>query len=69
MTDQAKDQGLDRREFLKGAVVGGAAAATTTTTLDLTTTAQAQQAAVAFWPPATAGYSFADLGSGASTRL
>src|SRR6202047_4455956 len=53
-----KDEGLGRRDFLKGAVVGGAAAATTTTSLDLTSTAQAQQAAAA---PAAAGYSFLNL--------
>jgi gluconate 2-dehydrogenase gamma chain len=52
------DQGLGRRDFLKGAVVGGAAAATTTTSLDLTASAQAQQAAAA---PAAAGYSFLNL--------
>ena len=57
MHDQAKDQGLGRRDFLKGAVVGGAAVATTTTSLDLTTPAQAQQAAA----PAAAGYSFLNL--------
>jgi gluconate 2-dehydrogenase gamma chain len=58
MKDQAKDQGLGRRDFLKGAVVGGAAAATTTTNLDLTTAAQAQQAAAA---PVATGYSFLNL--------
>ena len=52
MKDQAKDQGLGRRDFIKGAVVGGAAAATTTG-LDLTTAAQAQQAAAG---PSAAGY-------------
>jgi gluconate 2-dehydrogenase gamma chain len=52
------DQGLGRRDFLKGAVVGGAAAATTTTSLDLTASAQAQQAAAG---PAAAGYSFLNL--------
>jgi gluconate 2-dehydrogenase gamma chain len=54
--DHAKDQGLGRRDFLKGAVVGGAAAATTTG-LDLATPAQAQSAGAA---PA-AGYSFLNL--------
>jgi gluconate 2-dehydrogenase gamma chain len=53
-----KDEGLGRRDFLKGAVVGGAAAATTTTGLDLTTAAQAQQAGAA---PAEPGYSFLNL--------
>jgi gluconate 2-dehydrogenase gamma chain len=52
-----KDQGLGRRDFLKGAVVGGAAAATTTTGLELTTTAQAQPAAA----PAAAGYAFLNI--------
>jgi gluconate 2-dehydrogenase gamma chain len=52
------DQGLGRRDFLKGAVVGGAAAATTTTSLDLTASAQAQQAAAG---PVAAGYSFLNL--------
>lgn len=57
MKDQAKDQGLGRRDFIKGAVVGGAAAATTGG-LDLTTAAQAQQAAAG---PSAAGYSFLNL--------
>jgi secreted PhoX family phosphatase len=39
-----EDQGLGRRDFLKGAVVGGAAAATTTTGINLPQDAQAQQA-------------------------
>ena len=60
MKDQAKDQGLGRRDFLKGAVVGGAAAATTTTGLDLTASAQAQPAAPAA-APADTGYSFLNL--------
>jgi gluconate 2-dehydrogenase gamma chain len=58
--DQTKDQGLGRRDFLKGAVVGGATAATTTAGLDLTTPAQAQQPAAA-GAPAAAGYSFLSL--------
>jgi gluconate 2-dehydrogenase gamma chain len=53
------EDGLGRRDFLKGAVVGGAAAATTTTGLELTAPAQAQQAAAA--APAAAGYSFLNL--------
>ena len=53
-----KDEGLGRRDFLKGAVVGGAAAATTTTALDLATSAQAQQPAAAAASP---GYSFLSL--------
>src|SRR6202162_981161 len=62
--DQTKDQGLGRRDFLKGAVVGGAAAATTTAGLDLTTPAQAQQpvaAGAVAGAPAAAGYSFLSL--------
>jgi gluconate 2-dehydrogenase gamma chain len=58
MKDRVKDQGLGRRDFLKGAVVGGAAAATTTTSLDLTSSAQAQQGTAA---PAAAGYSFLNI--------
>ncbi len=58
--EQAKEQGLGRRDFLKGAVVGGAAAATTTTGLDLTASAQAQPAAPAA-APADTGYSFLNL--------
>jgi gluconate 2-dehydrogenase gamma chain len=57
MSDQAKDQGLGRRDFLKSAVAGGAAAATTTTGFDATAIAQAQQAAAS---PA-AGYAFLNL--------
>ncbi len=57
-----KDQGLGRRDFLKGAVVGGAAAATATTGINPPPSAQAQQPAAA---PATApvspGYSFLNL--------
>src|SRR5262245_52864856 len=51
------DQGLPRRDFLKGAVVGGAAAATTTTAVTLAQDAQAQQPA----SPAAEGYSFLNL--------
>ena len=54
MTDQ-KDQGLARRDFLKGAVVGGAAAATATPAI-LPQAAEAQVAA-----PAAAGYAFLNL--------
>ena len=67
MTDTTKktksEEGLGRRDFLKGAVVGGAAAATTTTGLELTTSAQAQQAAAASAAAgsAAAGYSFLNL--------
>jgi gluconate 2-dehydrogenase gamma chain len=54
--DRVKDEGLGRRDFLKGAVVGGAAAATTTAGIGLP--AQAQPAAPA---PASEGYSFLSL--------
>jgi gluconate 2-dehydrogenase gamma chain len=58
MNDAKKnEEGLGRRDFLKGAVVGGAAAATTTTSLELTAAAQAQQPAA----PVAAGYSFLNL--------
>jgi gluconate 2-dehydrogenase gamma chain len=60
MTDQdAKDQGLRRREFLKGAVVGGAAAAVTA----LPQNAQAVEAAApaAAGAPAPVAYSFLNL--------
>jgi gluconate 2-dehydrogenase gamma chain len=57
-----KKQGLDRRDFLKTAVVSGAAAASTTTVIATSETAQAQQPATA---PAAAteptGYSFLNL--------
>jgi len=56
--DRTKDEGLGRRDFLKGAVVGGAAAATTTTGIGLTSQAQAQQPAAAAANP---GYSFLSL--------
>src|SRR5712675_515615 len=52
-----KDEGLGRREFLKGAVVGGAAAATVTPAI-LPESAQSQQLGA---PPAAAGYSFLNL--------
>src|SRR5499427_7747088 len=54
--EQVKEQGLGRRDFLKGAVVGGAAAATTS--FEASTPAQAQAQAAA---PAAAGYSFFNL--------
>src|SRR5436309_14380370 len=54
-----KDQGLGRRDFLKGAVVGGAAAATATPAI-LPQSAEAQVAASAAAPPA-AGYAFLNL--------
>ena len=57
-----KDQGLGRRDFLKGAVVGGAAAATATTGINPPQSAQAQQPTA---PPAAAsvapGYEFLNL--------
>jgi gluconate 2-dehydrogenase gamma chain len=51
-----KDQGVGRRDFLKGAAIGGAAAATATAPL-LPQSAQAQAAP----PPAAAGYAFLNL--------
>ena len=52
------DQGFDRRDFIKGAVVGGAAAATTSVaTVPQTAQAQPQPAAAAA-PP---GYAFLNL--------
>jgi gluconate 2-dehydrogenase gamma chain len=51
------DKGFDRRDFLKGAVVGGAAAATATPAI-LPEGAQAQQSAAT---QAAAGYSFLNL--------
>jgi gluconate 2-dehydrogenase gamma chain len=57
-----KDQGLGRRDFLKGAVVGGAAAATATTGINPPQSAQAQQpAASPAAAPASPGYSFLNL--------
>jgi gluconate 2-dehydrogenase gamma chain len=55
-----KDDGLGRRDFLKGAVVGGAAAATTTVAIAPPEPAQAQ-AAPAAGPPASPGYEFLNL--------
>jgi gluconate 2-dehydrogenase gamma chain len=61
MSDTTKktksEEGLGRRDFLKGAVVGGAAAASTSTGLELTSSAQAQPAAAA----SPAGYSFLNI--------
>ena len=51
-----KDEGLGRRDFLKGAVVGGAAAATATPAI-LPDAAQAQQAGA----PAATGYAYFNL--------
>ena len=56
--EQVKEQGLGRRDFLKGAVVGGAAAATTSFEASTPAQAQAQAQAAA---PAAAGYSFFNL--------
>jgi gluconate 2-dehydrogenase gamma chain len=53
-------QGFDRRDFLKGAVVGGAAAASGTAAIAPPQSAQAQQPAVAAAPEA-AGYEFLNL--------
>jgi gluconate 2-dehydrogenase gamma chain len=52
-----KKSQLDRRDFLKSAVVGGAAAAGGTATLAVPETAQAQQPAA----PQAAGYEFLNL--------
>lgn len=56
-----KDDGLGRRDFLKGAVVGGAAAATTTVAIAPPEPAQAQPAPPAANPPASPGYEFLNL--------
>jgi gluconate 2-dehydrogenase gamma chain len=55
-----KKQELDRRDFIKGAVVGGAAAAGAATAVAVPETAQAQQPAPATAPQA-AGYEFLNL--------
>jgi gluconate 2-dehydrogenase gamma chain len=57
MTDQDRDHGLGRRDFLKGAVVGGAAAATAT---NLPQNAQAAPT-TPNTPPAAPGYEFLNL--------
>jgi gluconate 2-dehydrogenase gamma chain len=54
------DQGLDRRHFLKGAVVGGAAAAATTVAIT-PPSAQAQQTPPPVAAPASPGYAFLNL--------
>ena len=54
-----KEQGLDRRDFLKGAVVGGAAAAGGTSAIATPESAHAQQAPAA--APEPAGYAFLNL--------
>jgi gluconate 2-dehydrogenase gamma chain len=56
MTDQGEDHAFDRRDFLKGAVVGGAAAATST---GLPQVAEAQTPAAAAAP--APGYEFLNL--------
>jgi gluconate 2-dehydrogenase gamma chain len=57
-----KEQGLDRRDFLKGAVVGGAAAAGGTSAIAATEAANAQQpAATAPVAPEPSGYAFLNL--------
>ena len=58
-----KEQGLDRRDFLKGAVVGGAAAAGGTSAIVTPEIAQAQQTAAAApsAAPEPAGYAFLNL--------
>lgn len=54
------EPGLDRRDFLRGAVVGGAAAASGTASIATAETAQAETAAPAAAPQA-AGYTFLNL--------
>ena len=56
-------QEFDRRDFLKGAVVGGAAAASATAAIAPTETAQAQPSPPAAGPttPEAAGYEFLNL--------
>src|SRR5665213_2512354 len=54
------EPGLDRRDFLTGAVVGGAAAASGTTAIATAETAQAEATAPAAAPQA-AGYTFLNL--------
>jgi gluconate 2-dehydrogenase gamma chain len=56
-----KKQELDRRDFLKGAVVGGAAAAGATAAIATPEIAQAQQLAPAAPVPGPAGYAFLNL--------
>jgi gluconate 2-dehydrogenase gamma chain len=57
-----KDRGFDRRDFLKGAVIGGAAAASATATIAPPQSAQAaESAAVAPAAPTPAGYAFLNL--------
>src|SRR5437763_6797302 len=55
------DQGFDRRNFLKGAVVGGAAAAAGTVAVTPTADAQAQQPAAPAAVPASPAYSFLNI--------
>jgi gluconate 2-dehydrogenase gamma chain len=56
-----KEQGLDRRDFLKGAVVGGAAAAGGTSAITTPEVAHAQQPAAPAAAPEPAGYAFLNL--------
>jgi gluconate 2-dehydrogenase gamma chain len=56
-----KKQELDRRDFLKGAVVGGAAVAGATAAIAPPEIAQAQQLAPAAPVPGPAGYAFLNL--------
>ena len=55
------DQGFDRRNFLKGAVVGSAAAAAGTVAVAPTADAQAQQPAAPAAAPASPGYAFLNI--------
>jgi gluconate 2-dehydrogenase gamma chain len=57
MSEQGSSN-FDRRDFLKGAVVGGAAAATGTVAA---TPAEAQQTPAAVAPPAQPGYAFLNI--------
>jgi gluconate 2-dehydrogenase gamma chain len=62
MKEAGKEPGLDRRDFIKGAVVGGAAAAGGTAALVTPEIAQAEPAPpVAPAPPAAAGYAFLNI--------
>jgi gluconate 2-dehydrogenase gamma chain len=55
------EQKLDRRDFIKGAVVGGAAAAGSVAAIATPEAAQAQQATAATQAPEAAGYAFFNL--------
>lgn len=62
MKEPGKEPALDRRDFIKSAVIGGAAAAGGTAALVTPEIAQAEPATpVAPSPPAAAGYAFLNL--------